>query len=558
MDELIETIDRISEIEKMLQPSPGEPFGAFKTISGKQDFETWKSEIGYQLQKLKQESIVVKTIELLDDKKWIGWKDESNFKILKANLQTIKSHLNELAIIGEEQAIVLESEDKKLKSGTTIKTAFDEYTLIKEVGSGGNGRVFSATNADGKSVAVKFVEKALGKGKLKRFKNEIHFCEQHKHKNLVEIIDRGYAHLDDKDYVFYVMPLYSQTLRSKMKAGIKPNDVVEIVVGILEGLEYAHKCGTIHRDIKPENIMFAEENPEPIICDFGIAHFAEDDLLTAVETKKGDRLANFQYAAPEQRIKGGNILPQTDIFAVGLILNEMFTGEIPQARGYTKIADINNDYKYLDDVSEKMFQQKAEDRIHPIPQILEMMNESAKQHNHHDIVNILENALLNINNFNKTKSTNNLISLQMAETERKELSQHIKEVREKIESTISALIYNIPDDYWNNDEPKDTFVLSKSVDDKYMQHVCSNLGAVIEKYYLAKTIPPSAVLDIDHRIKDNFNIPIEDVEKVFELYNEISNKYPSFVQSFYSTVANIINRNLQFEQTKNINDDYPF
>ena len=84
--------------------------------------------------------------------------------------------------------------------GAKIQTAFDEYTLIKQVGSGGNGHVFSAESSTGDSVAIKFVEKNIPTNKLKRFKNEIFFCERHSHKNIVEILDRGYVVLDNTEY----------------------------------------------------------------------------------------------------------------------------------------------------------------------------------------------------------------------------------------------------------------------------------------------------------------------------------------------------------------------
>ncbi len=252
-----------------------------------------------------------------------------------------------------------------LKKGTKVNTAFDEYTLKSKVGEGGNGKVFSATNSDGEWFAIKFVEQNIPRDKLKRFKNEISFCEHHNHKNIVKIEDRGYACFNGIDCVFYVMPLYSETLKKKMNDGIPYDKVVDIFVGILEGLKYAHEHNAIHRDIKPENIMFKENSYEPIICDFGIAHFAEEDLLTIVETKATDRMANFQYSAPEQRKRGCNVSYQTDIYALSLILNEMFTGEIPQASGYKRIGDIAPDYKYLDDLFEKLFKQEPEERLYP-------------------------------------------------------------------------------------------------------------------------------------------------------------------------------------------------
>ena len=269
---------------------------------------------------------------------------------------------------------------EKIKKGTTIKTAFDEYTLIEQVGAGGNGRVFSATNGAGERVAVKFVERSIGGDKIKRFKNEISFCERHSHKNIVAIIDRGYAYLDDKDYVFYVMPLYAESLKKKIKAGIPHENILDIFIGLLEGLKYSHEQGSIHRDIKPENIMFAEGSLVPVICDFGIAHFAEEDLLTVVETKATDRMANFYYAAPEQYKRDGQVYPQTDIYSVALILNEMFTGEIPQAAGHKRIADINADYKYLDDLFDLLFKQDPNDRLYPEDAILSELRVLTEQH----------------------------------------------------------------------------------------------------------------------------------------------------------------------------------
>lgn len=280
-----------------------------------------------------------------------------------------------------------------MKKGMKVHTTFDEYTLIQQVGSGGNGRVFSARASDGVAVAIKFVEKSIPANKLKRFKNEIYFCEQHRHKNIVEILDRGYTEVDGVAYGFYVMPLYAETLRDRMKAKIKPEDALAVFAGFLEGLSYAHKLGAIHRDIKPENIMFKANSNDPIICDFGIAHFAEEELFTAIETKKSDRMANFQYAAPEQRVKGGEVSAQTDIYAAALILNEMFTGEIPQAADYKTIASVVPEYKFLDDVFALLFKQNASDRLYPEENILTEMKVRAEQHQREEEKRKLQNAV---------------------------------------------------------------------------------------------------------------------------------------------------------------------
>lgn len=381
-ESLLTLLNKTSEIETLLTTTSGTGIPwqktVLRTIHDKPEFVLWKTQLKHQLQAAPQDQLIQETIALLDNGFQTGFTDERDFRELKAKLNLIATHPERY---GEDITDSVPVDKKQsMKKGTVVKTAFDEFTLIKQVGSGGNGRVFSATNGHGESVAIKFVERNLSAVKLKRFKNEIHFCENHKYKNIVEILDRGYVALDSTEYVFYVMPLYAETLRDIMKAKINPEDAVTIFIGLIEGLSYAHKLGTIHRDIKPENIMFKAGSLEPIICDFGIAHFAEDELLTIIETKKGDRMANFQYAAPEQRIKGEAATAQTDIYAAALILNEMFTGEIPQAVDHKTIASVAPDYAYLDDVFAQLFKQKAEDRLYPEDKILTEMKIRAEQH----------------------------------------------------------------------------------------------------------------------------------------------------------------------------------
>ncbi len=351
-----------------------------KTIYKNPEFQKWRAGLKRQLPSLKQDTLVAETIQLLNDGFQTGWTDEDDFLKLKANLDVIAENFEDYMGATAPTERSEEQDNMKLKSGSIIKTAYDEYTLIEQVGEGGNGRVFSATSQGGESVAVKFVKKDISTEKLKRFKNEINFCERHQHKNIVQILDRGYAYLDNTDYVFYIMPLYKDTLRKRMKNGIPHGQAIDIFVGIIEGLRYAHSCGAIHRDIKPENIMFCEGSNDPILCDFGIAHFAEEDLITAVETKLKDRMANFQYAAPEQRTGGVPATPQTDIYATALILNEMFTGEIPQATGHKKIKDVDAGYEFLDDLFDQMYRQDPAERLFPEDKIISEMKLLAEKY----------------------------------------------------------------------------------------------------------------------------------------------------------------------------------
>ena len=173
--ELTNILKRTSQIEKLLKPTGGSFMPNVKTINRNPDFQIWKTELKRELQRVKQDSLVVDILQLLDNGFKNGFTDEKDFIDLKGKLSVISSHLDDYF----EEQIEPDVEVKKMKKGTVVKTAFDEYTLIKQVGSGGNGRVFSATNEHGESVAIKFVERNISANKLKRFKIEMHFCENH-------------------------------------------------------------------------------------------------------------------------------------------------------------------------------------------------------------------------------------------------------------------------------------------------------------------------------------------------------------------------------------------
>jgi serine/threonine protein kinase len=164
------------------------------------------------------------------------------------------------------------------------------------------------------------------------------------------------------------MPIYPSTLRRLMTEGIPPERVLWLFGRLLDGVEAAHLLGVWHRDLKPENVLYDPQADRVVISDFGIAHFAEPLLQTAVETRTGERLANFQYAAPEQRSRGA-VDRRADIYALGLILNEMFTGEVLQGPGYKGIESVAPGFAYLDPIVERMVRQAPGERPASIEEI---------------------------------------------------------------------------------------------------------------------------------------------------------------------------------------------
>lgn len=234
-----------------------------------------------------------------------------------------------------------------------VSSGFDEYQLSIVLGEGGAGRVYAATSSDGTEVAVKVLLHGATTDKKKRFKNELRFLERNEHKNIVTVIDRGHASDRKLTGPFYVMRRYGGSLRTMLDRDIPPANVLPLFSQILDGVEAAHLQGAVHRDLKPENVLFEGPTPTLAVADFGCARFGVNDQVTAVETREGQRLANFRYSAPEQRTPGEKVNKPADIFALGLMLNEMFTGNVAQGVDYPTISAASPEHAYLDAVVQR-------------------------------------------------------------------------------------------------------------------------------------------------------------------------------------------------------------
>jgi serine/threonine protein kinase len=251
-----------------------------------------------------------------------------------------------------------------MKRPTQLRTTFASYTVLECIGEGGSGIVYGAQEENGSAVAIKILNPVkANREKLKRFENEYRFCSRNKHPNIITVLDHG---LTEQQAPFFVMPRYKESLRQSI-GNLAPRDAFLAFMKILDGVDAAHKLGVTHRDLKPENIL--TNDTDLVVGDFGIAEFEEDEIYTVVETKEGARLANFQYAAPEQRTRGKPIDKRADIYALGLILNELFTAELAHGTNYKTIASVTSDYPYLDSLVERMLQQIPASRYSDIGEI---------------------------------------------------------------------------------------------------------------------------------------------------------------------------------------------
>jgi len=200
-----------------------------------------------------------------------------------------------------------------------------KYHILELVGEGAMGVVYKARDSVlDRTVAVKVMNDAIARSdELRtRFLREAQAAASLQHPNVVSIYDLG--EVDGHLYIAmeYVPGADLETIVRDKDAPLTLQQKLDIVIDVLTGLSFAHKRGIVHRDIKPANIRISEDGRAKIM-DFGVAHLASSKL-----TSTGASLGTPSYMAPEQ-ITGGKTTPATDLFAVGAVLYELLTGELP-------------------------------------------------------------------------------------------------------------------------------------------------------------------------------------------------------------------------------------
>jgi serine/threonine protein kinase len=254
--------------------------------------------------------------------------------------------------------------------GTVLRTAFDTYTIRRKRGGGSSGEVFEVLDSDRTPRALKVLEvtKTSQHG-LRRSKDEFNFAFRTPHRNIAPLLDCG---ITGSKAAFVVMPLYAASLRDWIrdwiKEGIAPENVLRFFGYILDGLEAAHLHGVRHGAIRPENIFASDDGKELLIADFGIAQLLESsrkpskskaaaskavaDKAVADKAVAKAEPAN-PYAAPEQHAATkaatkATVDEKADVYALGILLREMFLGTTEMGLGHPDIGDVAPNFAYLD------------------------------------------------------------------------------------------------------------------------------------------------------------------------------------------------------------------
>ncbi len=205
-------------------------------------------------------------------------------------------------------------------------THLGQYRLESEIGSGGMGIVYRATDETlHREVAIKVLHPHLlqNENLKERFQREARMHAQLMHPNVVTLL----SIYEDKENMALVMEMiHGKNLREYLRSGDKHSiaDLIHIAKAVLSGLEAAHRIGLVHRDLKPANVLVSNSGDIKLM-DFGLAKPAagDEDL-----TQSGATVGSFRYMAPEQ-ILNKPIDARTDLYAFGILLYQMMTGKLP-------------------------------------------------------------------------------------------------------------------------------------------------------------------------------------------------------------------------------------
>jgi serine/threonine-protein kinase len=201
-----------------------------------------------------------------------------------------------------------------------------KYRIGRKIGSGGIGVVYAAEHVTlGHEVAVKVLRGAAARdgGEIARLRREAYIQVHVEHPNVVRVLDLD--QMPDGSIYVVMERLVGRSLADKLARDglLAPGYAIPVFIDVCRALHAAHKKGVVHRDLKPGNIFLCDDGVAKVL-DFGMSKLATAESLT----QTGYTLGTPEYMAPEQCI-GAQVEPRTDIYALGVMMYEALTGELP-------------------------------------------------------------------------------------------------------------------------------------------------------------------------------------------------------------------------------------
>lgn len=224
-------------------------------------------------------------------------------------------------------AVSPEADDERApeRDDDLVGRVFDgRYEVVDLIATGGMARVYRAMDLRlDREVALKVLRGHLGDDPdfVRRFEREARVAARLQHPHIVSVFDQGTEH----GHLFIAMEhVPGRTLRQVLQAegALTPRAALDLMAPVLEALGHAHRLGDLHRDVKPENVLIREDGVVKV-TDFGLTRAVTSQTVTSAS---GILLGTVAYVSPEQ-VGRGIADERTDVYAAGLVLFELLTGE---------------------------------------------------------------------------------------------------------------------------------------------------------------------------------------------------------------------------------------
>jgi len=219
------------------------------------------------------------------------------------------------------------------------------YRVTGRLGEGGMGVVWRAIQLETqRAVAIKIIggEAMSSPKRRQRFQREVQTAASLSHPHIATIYDSNLK----ESVCYYAMELVEgeQLHQYARQRELTHEQIASLMIDVCQAVQYAHRNRVIHRDLKPSNIMVTPEG-EPRVLDFGLAKFVQEAEEREAVSRDGDLIGTPHYMAPEQAAgEIEQVDARTDVYALGVILFELLTGELPyRGRRHAVINQILRD-----------------------------------------------------------------------------------------------------------------------------------------------------------------------------------------------------------------------
>lgn len=399
-----------------------------------------------------------------------------------------------------------------------LKTKYGKILINNlESNSGGNGTVYFGKMAN-VDVAIKFLI-SNGKEKLNRFLCEYGnvILKLSEKDGIVKMYFYDEIVINNNIYPLICMKRYMSKL--KYNENYSEDEIIDLVKQILYSTATIHKQGIVHRDLKPDNILMDEEG-KIFIADFGIAYYNPEIFEKTGHTTGGERLANFDFSAPEQR--NSETIPSAtmDIYAIGQITQWLVFGKTTNGTHRKRLYEKFNTsrMRFLDGIVDKCLNDDPKGRFQSIEEIFNEI----KRYNSNKKQVQKRNTQIEVDKHNKDVDT-------------KELKNALQDIMDK----ICLIRYG---EY--NENVKPTFTLLNSMPDKVVKNFLESIPQNLKKLDFFDTVTASKFFE-DFEVYDKYEVDKKYYELLSEKFETVQKEFPEFEASFIEYVKTKINSNIE-------------